>query len=80
MPFPTISDSELVGLDASGRRALARSDLLRRFYDRARWLADKKPTIHSSWSDGADCASISSDTTPFTYTASETGVRTEWTS
>lgn len=79
MSFPTIGDSELVGLNAAGARVLATSSLMRRFYDRTRWLAEKKPTIHVGWSDGADCPAISNDTTPFTFSASETTVRTDWT-
>lgn len=76
MAFPAIDDSELVGLDADGERLHSTAELMRRFYDRARWLAEKKPPIHVAWSDGADCAALAG---ALAFSVSEATLRTHWT-
>lgn len=78
MPMSSITDAELVGLNASGRRVLSTASLTQRFYDRALWQAVVKPTIHWGYADGIDCPFVS-DSLGLGFTATEADVRTEWT-
>lgn len=79
MPLPSITDAELVGLNASGGRVLSSASLTRRLWERVRWLAEKKPAIHWSWSDGDDCPYVSTTLSTAGYTAAATNLRTYWT-
>jgi len=79
MAMPSITDAELVGLNASGGRVLSSASLTRRLWERARWLAEKKPAIHWSWSDGDDCPYVSTTLSTSGYTAAATNLRTYWT-
>jgi hypothetical protein len=77
MGLPAITDGELVGLNSAGRRVLSSASLTRRFYERARWLAEKKPLIHWSFGDGVDCPFVAGDlgTTGAVITATDVPVR-----
>jgi hypothetical protein len=79
MAMPSITDAELVGLNASGHRVLSSASLTRRLWDRARWLAEKKPVIHWGWSDGDDCPYVSTTLSTAGYSASATSLRSYWT-
>ena len=76
MAMPSLTNGELVGLNASGRRVLSTASLTQRIYDRALWQAVVKPTIHWSYADGVDCPTVSAG---LAFTVSEADVRTEWT-
>lgn len=79
MGLPAITDDELVGLNAAGSRVLSSASLTRRFYDRARWLAEKKPPIHWSFGDGVDCPFVAGNLGTTGATVSETEALVGWT-
>lgn len=79
MALPSLTNAELVGLNASGRRVLSTASITQRLYDRALWLATVKPTIHWSYADGADCGYVSTTLQSTGFTVTEADVRTEWT-
>lgn len=60
MGLPPLTDGELVGLNSAGSRVLSTASITRRLYERTRWLAEKKPTIHWGYGDGQDCEFVAS--------------------